>query len=94
MSKRRELEYSPQAAKQIRNLDKHIKDRVGRSLRRLAYQPDLGKPLKGKENLWSYRFGTPGGEYRAVYRIKPEAILIILVGSRESVYEILKRGDC
>lgn len=94
MKGERQLEYGSQAAKQIRKLDKHIKERVGKSLERLAYHPDLGKPLKGKENLWSYRFGTPGGEYRAVYRIKSEAILIILVGSRESVYEILKRGDC
>jgi len=38
MKEKRKLEYGPQATKQIRKMDKHIKDHVGKSL----FPEDLG----------------------------------------------------
>ena len=63
---RKEILYGPKAADQIRKLDPQIRSQVGKAVKRLEKAPELGKPLKGKYNLYSYRFGTPGGEYRAI----------------------------
>jgi len=90
---RKEILYGPKAADQIRGLDPQIRSQVGKAVKRLEKAPELGKPLKGKDNLYSYRFGTPGGEYRAIYRIKKESVLVVLVGPRKEIYEILRRSD-
>jgi len=66
---------------------------LAKPVKRLEKAPDLGKSLKGKQNLYSYRFGTPGGEYRAIYRIKKESVLVVLVGPRKEIYEILRRSN-
>lgn len=89
----KEILYGPKAADQIRELDPQIKSQVDKAIKRLRKAPDLGKLLKGKQNLYSYRFGTPGGEYRAIYRIKEEVILVVLLGPRKEIYEILHRSD-
>ena len=39
MKEKRKLEYGPQATKQIRKMDKHIKDHVGKSLDQKALPP-------------------------------------------------------
>jgi len=92
-SGQKEITYGPKAADQIRDLDLQIKSQVGTAVKRLGKAPDLGKSLKGRKNLYSYRFGTPGGEYRAIYRIKKESVLVVLVGPRKEIYEILRRSD-
>lgn len=89
----KEILYGPTAADQIQELDPQIKSQVGKALKRLRKAPDLGKPLRGKQNLYSYRFGTPGGEYRAIYRIKEKSVLVVLVGPRKEIYDILRRSD-
>ncbi|MBS3740427.1 type II toxin-antitoxin system RelE/ParE family toxin [Candidatus Bipolaricaulota bacterium] len=90
---RKKVLYGPKAADQIRELDPQIRSQVGKAVKRLEKAPELGKPLKNKENLYSYRFGTPGGEYRAIYRIKEESVLVVLVGPRKEIYEILRRSN-
>lgn len=92
-SKPKEVVYGPKAVDKIGDLDPQIKSQVGTAVKRLGKAPDLGKSLKGRKNLYSYRFGTPGGEYRAIYRIKKESVLVVLVGPRKEIYEILRRSD-
>ncbi|MCF7890732.1 type II toxin-antitoxin system RelE/ParE family toxin [Candidatus Bipolaricaulota bacterium] len=92
-SNQKEILYGPKAADQIRELDPQIRSQVGKAIKRLGKAPNLGKLLKGKQNLHSYRFGTPGGEYRAIYRVKEESILVVLVGPRKEIYDILQRSD-
>jgi len=89
---RKKILYGPKAADQIRGLDTQIRSQVGKAVKRLEKAPELGKPLKSKDNLHSYRFGTPGGEYRAIYRIKGNSILVVLIGPRKKIYEILRRS--
>jgi mRNA-degrading endonuclease RelE of RelBE toxin-antitoxin system len=38
--------------------------------------------------------GTPGGEYRVIYTVKEtdDAVLVSLIGPRESVYVLLARS--
>jgi len=77
--------------KKIRN--KGIVHRIEESALRLKERPYLGESLEGYTNTRSYRIGTPGGEYRIVYRPieKDRVVFVILIGPREEVYNLLKR---
>lgn len=91
-----ELRYDPRVRSFLEKLrDRAIIRRIEASARRLQEQPDRGELLKGYENrgLRSYRIGTPGGEYRILYQMRPRerVILVILVGPREEVYKLLEQ---
>ncbi len=78
---------SPKAQDFLKKLDKSTKDRVENKLKDLSENPELGKPLVGKlSGLWSLRIG----DYRAVYQIKNEELLVLVlkIGHRKNVYEI------
>lgn len=85
------LKYDSSVRKKYEKLDRHILKRLKESAERLTQSPKLGKQLSGYKNTYSYRIGTPGGEYRIIYELIPEdkAIFIFLVGSREEVYDLL-----
>ncbi len=68
------------------NLGKTLQDRVVESLRELNDNPYAGKQLKGRlKDLWSWRVG----EYRILYQIQEEKLLIfaISVRHRKHVYK-------
>jgi len=75
----------------IRN--KEIVRRIEKSALRLKERPYLGESLEGYANIRSYRIGTPGGEYRIIYRLikKDRVVFVVLVGPREEVYDLLRR---
>ena len=89
-----ELRYDPRVRKRLERIrDKEVIKRIEESARRLRERPYLGKKLEGYPGLRSYRVGTPGGEYRIIYRLLKEerVVFVILIGSREEVYELLGR---
>ena len=89
-----ELKYDPRVRKRLKRIrDKEIVRRIEGSALRLKERPYLGEPLKGYPNIRSYQIGTPGGEYRIIYQPIEEdrVVFILLNGSREEVYELLKR---
>lgn len=82
--------------KRLSKLGKGVNRRVKSALEKLEESPEkLGKPLSGYKGFYSYRTGTPGGEYRIIYRLKKEKglILVDLIAPREEVYEILERKE-
>lgn len=89
------LRYDPRVRKQLQKIkNKAVIRRIKESAERLRIKPYSGKPLQGYKNVRSKRIGTPNGEYRLIYLpIKgKQEVLIILVGTREQVYEVLKRS--
>ncbi len=68
------------------HLGKTLQDRVVEGLRELNDNPYAGKQLKGKlKDLWSWRVG----EFRILYQIREEKLLIfaISVRHRKHVYK-------
>ena len=87
------VHWSPRAEKFARKLGKgSIRDRIRKKIDSLATDPKQGKYFPS-DDVYSLRIGTSGGEYRAIYQLIPEdkTVLIILIASREQVYEILNR---
>ena len=77
--------FAPRAKKQIDRLPSKIKIRIANALDILAYNPYLGKALKGDlKGLYSYRIG----DYRIIYDILRNKLIIeiIKVMHRRDVY--------
>ncbi|NLW48240.1 MAG: type II toxin-antitoxin system mRNA interferase toxin, RelE/StbE family [Firmicutes bacterium] len=82
------------AGKQLRNLDKPVKDRVIEALEQLAKNPFSGERLKGDLTaIYSYHLKVAGVDYRIAYQIKEQEIVVIVlqIGTRENFYEELKK---
>lgn len=83
------IEFHPDAAKELRKLDRAVAARIVRTLEtRIAPLEDprsLGAPLKGEhEGYWRWRIG----DYRVVARIEDKriTILVVRVAHRREVY--------
>ena len=73
--------------RRIGKLDKAVKERVGKAIKKLSEQPDLGKRLTGLlSDRWSYRVG----DWRILYKVKKNEVLILIltVGHRRDVYDL------
>jgi mRNA interferase RelE/StbE len=87
---RYQIRYLPGAEKDLRSLPAAVAQRARRGIERLGDDPRAGKPLVGElAPFWSYRVG----DYRIVYEIRQEEIvvLIVMVGNRRDVYEKARR---
>lgn len=79
--------YTEEAARRIGKLDKTVKERVGKAIKKLSEQPELGKRLTGLlSDRWSYRVG----DRRILYKVKKNEVLILIltVGHRRDVYDL------
>ena len=83
------VEFHPDAAKELKKLDRAVAARIIRTLEtRIAALDDprsLGAPLKGEhEGYWRWRIG----DYRVVARIEDEriVILVVRVAHRQEAY--------
>jgi mRNA interferase RelE/StbE len=79
--------YTEEAARRIGKLDKAVKERVGKAIKKLSEQPELGKRLTGLlSDRWSYRVG----DWRILYKVKKNEVLILIltVGHRRDVYDL------
>lgn len=89
-----EVRGSRRVAKLLERFNRGVHERYDQAFEQLAAKPESGKLLQGYEELRSFPITTPWGEHRIIYRLKPEerVVYVILVGKRESVYELLKRS--
>jgi mRNA interferase RelE/StbE len=80
------IELTPAAARQLRKLDPSARRRIQAAVELLAEQPrpSGAKKLVGGDREWRVRTG----DYRIVYEISDEALLVLLlaVGHRREVY--------
>jgi mRNA-degrading endonuclease RelE of RelBE toxin-antitoxin system len=76
---------TPEAAKQFAKLPRGIQPRIDNIVRRLSQWPNVSgaKPLVGTL-AGSFRIRT--GDYRIVFRISGETVIVWKIGDRKDVY--------
>ena len=82
-----------------RNLRKQdpvfLRELKRKHLNKIANDPrQAGKRLTGKlSGLWSYHFHFSGTQYRIIYKIFEEQVLIVVIdiGKRENIYQRVQR---
>ena len=77
--------FTSHAQKDINHLPPPIKERIEHALERISFNPFLGKALQGE---WKGAHSHRVGDYRIIYKIEKNNILIIVlkVGHRKNVY--------
>jgi mRNA-degrading endonuclease RelE of RelBE toxin-antitoxin system len=79
----------------VRKLDKQLQRIINEEhLTSIEKDPFKAVPLLyGFKGLWSYHFNYKGTQYRIIYEIYPEdkIVLVIMIRSRERLYEALRR---
>jgi mRNA interferase RelE/StbE len=85
-----QIEYDPEASKDLRKLDRSIQreilDYMDRRISRADDPRKFGKPLRGsKFGLWRYRLR----DYRIVCELQEKrlVVLVISIGHRSTIYE-------
>lgn len=84
------IQYTKEAKKKIEKLDPSISLIVKKAIESLSSNPFKGKPLSYElAGLHSLRTS----DYRIIYRIKEEQLIIIVVsvGHRKEIYQRLKK---
>ena len=76
---------TPKFERNFRKLRSELQRRISEQILSLEDQPLNGKPLHGQlKGLFSLRVG----EYRVIYEIHEQRIILHTVGHRRSIYEI------
>ncbi len=84
MKKKCELIFTREFLKRLRLLDSQTQIRVLKDLKILEEKPFAGKQLVGRlSELQSFR----SGNYRVIYQITNETIVIRTIGHRKKVYD-------
>ena len=82
------LLYTKEAKTTIDRLPIKPKWQIKAAVERIAVDPDIGKRLTQElKGLLSYH----SGDYRLIYRISQEEILVLAVGHRKDVYRQTSR---
>jgi len=85
------IEVTPRARKDLKALSMRERKRVGNQIDALKDnpRPQGCRKLKGREDFYRIQVG----DYRVVYQIEDEVLLILLVriGDRKEIYEIIRR---
>ena len=79
-----QLVYTRRAVKDIRRLDKNVKQRLKNALEK--YQEN---PLFYAQRLVNPEFGTyrfRAGDYRVIFDIEDDQIIVLRVGHRREIY--------
>ena len=88
-------EYHPRVKRDLRKIDKSVKSEVkDLHIPRILHDPYLADELTGDfEGISSYHFKKGKVEYRISYIVDEEqkSVHILMIGKRESFYEILRR---
>jgi mRNA interferase RelE/StbE len=87
------LEFTPAALQELEKLDPSVLRRVFSDIEKLKENPrphGVAK-METKEKLYRVHIG-PGKGYRAIYQIRDEALLVLVVrvGDRKEVYRGVK----
>ncbi len=79
-----ELTFSKEFLKQLKHYDRQTQVRILRALKILEEKPFASKQLVGRlSELKSFRVG----EYRIIYQISNQSVIILTIGHRKKVYD-------
>jgi mRNA interferase RelE/StbE len=78
------LVYTQRALKDIKNIDPQVKQRVGQTLKRFESDPLKFAHKLTDLRIGSYRFRI--GEYRVIFDLEGEEIVVLRVGHRSDIY--------
>ena len=86
------LKYHKAVKNDLNSLEVLSKARIKRAIEtRLAVDPiKFGEPLKG--NLKGFK-KLRVGDYRIVYKMRQEEVLILGIGHRKDIYEVIKNRE-
>ena len=76
---------TPDAAEQFDNLPRGIQPRVNHVILRLEKWPNVSgaKPLRGQ---WAGNYRIRTGDYRIVFRVSGETVIVWRIADRKDVY--------
>ena len=82
---KKKVDYKKSVSKDLRNIDHSHRIRVVNQIEHeLSEDPSAGKPLQGNfKGLLSFRCG----DYRVIYKLTNESILILRISHRKDVYD-------
>ena len=87
------LKFTPAALRELERLDPNILRKVFSDIEKLKVNPRPHgvEKLETNEKLYRVRVG-PGQNYRAIYQIRDELLLVLVVkvGNRKEVYRGVK----
>jgi mRNA interferase RelE/StbE len=84
MKKNYELIFTKEFLKNLKRLDRQTQVRILKELQILKIKPVAGKQLVGKlSDLASFRVG----DYRIIYQVSEQQIIIRTMGHRKKVYD-------
>jgi mRNA interferase RelE/StbE len=79
------LVYTNRAAKDIRKLNKQVKERIGEDLQHFAEDPLVHSRRLINSDIGTYRYRI--GDYRVVFDIEGSDIVLLRVGHRKDIYK-------
>ncbi len=78
------LGYTQRAERDIKKLDSNTKNRIGKALLRYSEEPLKFAEKLSEPMLGGYRFRI--GDYRVIFDIEGNEILVLRVGHRREIY--------
>jgi mRNA interferase RelE/StbE len=79
------LVYTQRAIKDIQKLEPTVKSRIGKALLRFEADPLGYAKSLNNTSLGSYRFRI--GDYRVIFDLEGEDIIVLRVGHRRDIYK-------
>jgi mRNA-degrading endonuclease RelE of RelBE toxin-antitoxin system len=81
----KEIVYTSKFERDVRKIrDGSLKERLERQIRKIAEEPDFGKPLRyGLKGEWTIRVAP----YRLIYAVQGEKLILLRFEHRKNVYE-------
>lgn len=84
MKKSFELVFTKESVKRLKRIDRQIQIRILKELKILENNPLVGKQLVGRlSEFKSFRVG----DYRIIYQVSEQKIIIRTIGHRKKVYD-------
>nr|MDO8133854.1 type II toxin-antitoxin system RelE/ParE family toxin [Candidatus Njordarchaeum guaymaensis] len=78
------LEFTPRFERRFKSLDGQVQRRVFREIKILQENPHAGKMLRGS---WTKVYSLRVGDYRVLYLIAEDKVVLLSVGHRKRVYQ-------
>ncbi|VVB67798.1 Uncharacterised protein [Candidatus Norongarragalina meridionalis] len=76
------FEYSPEYEKDVKRPDKPMREQLLSKLEKIGKNPNVGKPMKHRSNVFSERIG----EKRLLYLVEGETVKLLCFKNRDEVY--------